>query len=158
MTSAATALAARTFQNETDIEVLTALRLAMAAAAVTDHGALTGLADDDHSQYHNDARGDLRYQPLDSDLTAIAALTTTAFGRGLLELADAAALGASHDHAAADITDFDTQVRTSRLDQMAAPSASVSFADQQATSFRIENRTSDPGTPTTGQIWLRTDL
>lgn len=31
------------------------------------------------------------YQPLDSDLTAIAALTTTAFGRGLLELANAAA-------------------------------------------------------------------
>lgn len=32
------------------------------------------------------------YQPLDSDLTAIAALTTTAFGRGVLALADAAAL------------------------------------------------------------------
>jgi hypothetical protein len=31
------------------------------------------------------------YQPLDSDLTSIAALSTTAFGRGLLELADAAA-------------------------------------------------------------------
>lgn len=31
------------------------------------------------------------YQPLDSDLTAIAALTTTSFGRGLLELANAAA-------------------------------------------------------------------
>lgn len=29
---------------------------------VTDHGALTGLADDDHTQYHNDARGDSRYK------------------------------------------------------------------------------------------------
>jgi hypothetical protein len=29
-------------------------------SGVTDHGALTGLADDDHSQYHNDARGDAR--------------------------------------------------------------------------------------------------
>lgn len=28
---------------------------------VTDHGALAGLADDDHTQYHNDARGDARY-------------------------------------------------------------------------------------------------
>jgi hypothetical protein len=27
----------------------------------TDHGALTGLADDDHTQYHNDSRGDVRY-------------------------------------------------------------------------------------------------
>jgi hypothetical protein len=28
---------------------------------VTDHGALTGLGDDDHPQYHTDARGDVRY-------------------------------------------------------------------------------------------------
>ena len=27
----------------------------------TDHGALNGLADDDHTQYHNDTRGDARY-------------------------------------------------------------------------------------------------
>ncbi len=31
------------------------------SGGVTDHGALTGLADDDHTQYHNDARGDARY-------------------------------------------------------------------------------------------------
>ncbi len=31
---------------------------------VTDHGLLTGLADDDHSQYHNDTRGDARYPQL----------------------------------------------------------------------------------------------
>lgn len=30
----------------------------------TDHGALTGLADDDHAQYHNNARGDARYSQL----------------------------------------------------------------------------------------------
>ena len=35
------------------------------------------------------------YQPLDSDLTAIAALTTTAFGRAFLVLADAAAARAA---------------------------------------------------------------
>jgi hypothetical protein len=28
---------------------------------VTDHGQLTGLADDDHNQYHTNARGDARY-------------------------------------------------------------------------------------------------
>jgi hypothetical protein len=50
-------------------------------------------------------------QPLDSDLTAIAALTTTAFARGLLELANSAALlsaagaaAAVHAHAGEDIT------------------------------------------------------
>ena len=30
----------------------------------TDHGALTGLADDDHTQYHNNTRGDARYSLL----------------------------------------------------------------------------------------------
>jgi hypothetical protein len=30
-------------------------------SGVTDHGELTGLADDDHTQYHNNARGDARY-------------------------------------------------------------------------------------------------
>ena len=31
---------------------------------VTDHGALLGLMDDDHTQYHTDARGDVRYLQL----------------------------------------------------------------------------------------------
>jgi hypothetical protein len=31
---------------------------------VTDHGALTGLSDDDHPQYHNNTRGDARYSQL----------------------------------------------------------------------------------------------
>lgn len=51
-----------------------------------------------------------------------------------------------------------TGLKWGTLDEIAAPVASVSFNDQQATSFRVENRTSDPVSPTTGQIWLRTDL
>lgn len=34
------------------------------SGGVTDHGALTGLSDDDHPQYHTNARGDARYTPL----------------------------------------------------------------------------------------------
>ena len=44
------------------------------------------------------------------------------------------------------------------LDAHGNPVASVQFAQQQALQFVIENRTSDPGSPVTGQIWLRTDL
>jgi ribosomal 30S subunit maturation factor RimM len=51
---------------------------AVPASGVTDHGALTGLSDDDHPQYHNDARGDLRYQPLSAVLTNTTASFTTA--------------------------------------------------------------------------------
>ena len=29
--------------------------------SAVDHGTLAGLAGDDHTQYHNDARGDARY-------------------------------------------------------------------------------------------------
>ena len=53
---------------------------------INDHGALGGLGDDDHTQYYNQTRGDARYslsghthsyQPIDADLTAIAALAGT---------------------------------------------------------------------------------
>ena len=56
------------------------------SGGVTDHGALTGLADDDHTQYHTDARGDARYWALSTDLATQAELdthtnlTTTAHG------------------------------------------------------------------------------
>jgi len=35
----------------------------------TAHGALTGLGNDDHTQYHNDTRGDARYAPLAKGVT-----------------------------------------------------------------------------------------
>lgn len=58
------------------------------AVAVAAHVALS----DPHTQYLTEAAATAGYQPLDSDLTAIAALTTTSFGRALLELANAGAL------------------------------------------------------------------
>jgi hypothetical protein len=43
----------------------------------SDHGSLTGLSDDDHTQYHNNARGDLRY-PSIAALTAVQTTATNA--------------------------------------------------------------------------------
>lgn len=57
------------------------------AAGVTDHGALTGLADDDHTQYHNDVRGDTRYYTKSQVDTSLAGKADT-----------------SHSHAAGDVT------------------------------------------------------
>lgn len=64
------------------------------AAQVKTRLNLTGTnsGDQDLSSYATTAAVAAGYQPLDSDLTAIAALTTTSFGRALLALADAAAL------------------------------------------------------------------
>ena len=49
-------------------------------------------------------------------------------------------------------------VSVQSLDSVPQPVASVQFNQQQALQFRVENRTSDPASPSTGQIWLRTDL
>lgn len=48
------------------------LRNSLPSSVVTDHGALTGLADDDHTQYHNDTRGDARYIRLGHGVTQAA--------------------------------------------------------------------------------------
>jgi hypothetical protein len=46
-------------------------------ASITDHGQLSGLADDDHAQYHNDTRGDARYYTKTQLDTSLAAKAST---------------------------------------------------------------------------------
>ena len=82
---------------------------------------------------------------------------------GAVGSAELAATGvAAGAYTAADVTvDADgriTVAASNTLDSIPAPVASVDFAQQQALRFRIENRTSDPGSPAVGEIWLRTDL
>lgn len=48
-------------EHNIDIEAIEEAALNGGGGGVTDHGALTGLNDDDHTQYHNNARGDARY-------------------------------------------------------------------------------------------------
>lgn len=50
-----------------------ALEDAPGGGGVTDHGALTGLGDDDHTQYLNNARGDVRYYTKAQTDAAVAA-------------------------------------------------------------------------------------
>ena len=52
-----------------------------------------------------------------------------------------------------------SQVSTATgIHSLAIPTAPVNFNQQQIINLVIENRTSDPVLPVTGQIWLRTDL
>lgn len=70
----------------------------------TDHGVLLGLGDDDHPQYHNDARGDVRYAPLahthgEGDITDLGDYLTEAEANLLYALI-------AHTHVEGDITDL----------------------------------------------------
>jgi hypothetical protein len=77
------------------------------ASGVTDHGALTGLGDDDHTQYHNDTRGDARYHTktvqdaTDATQDAAIALNTA---KNSYPTADATKLAGIEDNATADQT------------------------------------------------------
>jgi lysophospholipase L1-like esterase len=80
---------------------VTALEATPPGSGVTDHGALTGLADDDHPNYLTTGRGDARYvQGTDSRLTD--ARTPTAHEHTLADVTDAGTA------AAADVGDFAT--------------------------------------------------
>lgn len=82
---------------------------------VTDHGALTGLADDDHTQYQTEARGDARYAALvhTHSISNVTGLQTALDGKQSVgdyatvdELDDGLATKANtvHTHAIADVT------------------------------------------------------
>ena len=97
------------------------------------------------------------YQPLDSDLTAIAALTTTAFGRALLTLANAAAvrsyLGVPDALPLAGGTMTGTIVRQSA-------GAHLYFVDPALSTGRVYVTASgapDPRADPTKDIWFEED-
>lgn len=91
-------------------------------------------------------------QALSSLATGVVKVTT---GTGVLSTAvantdyAAAAHASRHKNGGADEL---------LLHELGEPTASVEFAQQQALQFVIENRTSDPVSPVTGQLWLRVDL
>ena len=139
--------------------------------AVSDHGALTGLADDDHPQYHTDARGDARYSPLGHEHTIAAASETT---QGIVELATIAETttgtdktravtpagvkaladtkaAASHKHAVTDLTATGTRDATTYLrgdNTWATPAGGGVLVPDSAVSLLL----ADPDSATTAAM------
>lgn len=77
--------------SDTDIDISTG------GIGITDHGSLTGLGDDDHTQYLNNARGDARYQPIATVLTNTTASFTTAQETKLAGIAAGAEVNVNAD-------------------------------------------------------------
>lgn len=78
------------------------LEFAPISTGVTDHGDLIGLNDDDHPQYHNDVRGDIRYYTQDQINTISGSLQS--------EISTKSDDG--HTHIESDITDLNKYTRS----------------------------------------------
>lgn len=83
-------------QTSTSTMLTTGLGLSANGRALVqaaDYAAMRALLDlEAGTDFYSITAADAAFQPLDSDLTSIAALTTTSFGRGVLDDANAAAL------------------------------------------------------------------
>ena len=77
---------------------------------VTDHGALTGLGDDDHTQYLNNTRGDARYYT-QTQLNA-GQLDTRYYTETEVNSLLSGKANTSHTHIIADVTGLQTALDT----------------------------------------------
>ena len=83
---------------------------------------------------------------LDTVMTAGTYTKMTVDGKGRVIAEEALAAGDIPTLTASKISDFDTQVRTSRLDQMAAPTAAVSMNSQKITNLADPTSAQDAAT------------
>ena len=105
---------------------------------------------DPHTQYLLETVAALTYQPLDSDLTAIAALATVSFGRGLLELGSGPAVltyigGQPLDATLTALAAYNTN---GLLTQTAADTFTGRTLQAPAAGFSITNPAGVAGDPT----------
>jgi len=121
----------------------------------SDHGALTGLGDDDHPQYHDDARGDARYYTRPQ---ADALLGGKADSAHTHSIADTAGLqssldgkaAASHAHSFADVAGLQAS-----LDSKAAASHSHGIGDVSGLQTALDGKLDNSALaliPKTGQV------
>lgn len=116
------------------------------------------------------ARDDARRETLRIARTnagrALAVAADAAAQRTLLELGTAAVEDAADFEQVANrgavsgyaSLNSDTQVPNSELATGTADTATYLRGDRTWSALVVENRTSDPGAPVGGQLWLRTDL
>lgn len=116
-----------------------------ASGGSSDHGTLTGLSDDDHTQYHNDSRGDARYYTKSQVDTSLSGKADTSHTHSIADVtglqtaldgkqASGSYAASSHTHTASEVTDFSEAVddRVSAL-LVAGTDISLSYNDASNT-------------------------
>jgi hypothetical protein len=112
--------------------------------AVTDHGALTGLTDDDHTQYHNDTRGDARYWQLSTDLATQAEVDAlTAADVGADAAGTAAAAMVTHEAAVNPHPVYLTQAEGDALYEDAGAAAAAQTAAEATAASALTTHAAD---------------
>jgi len=77
--------------------------LIFVGSGASDHGSLIGLGDDDHTQYHNDTRGDARYLQIANNLSDLNSAATARTNLGVAIGSDVAAYDATNLNASSVI-------------------------------------------------------
>lgn len=149
--------------NSVGPDVWIALQEGGGGGAVTDHGMLTGLSDDDHSQYHTDARGDARYSLTSHNHSGVYSvtghdhdLTYSAIGHDHSGVY--AAL--SHSHVIGDVTNLQTTLdskaaTTHNHDSTYSALAHTHSGTYEAANANIQSHisnTSNPHSTTAAQV------
>lgn len=106
------------------------------AAEDIDHGGLVGLGDDDHSQYLTAAEGAAAYQPVDTDLTSIAALDSST--AGAMSTDGAGWIRKTYAQFKTALSLTKTDVGLSNADDTADTAKPVSTAQQTALDLKVD--------------------
>ena len=127
-------------------------------SGVTDHGALTGLGDDDHTQYHNDARGDVRYYTKSQVDASLAGKANTSHGHAIGDVTNLQATldgkaATSHTHAPSDVTGTAVIDSDPRLSNARTPTAhSHVIADTTGLQTALDGKAASSHTHTLAQV------
>jgi hypothetical protein len=127
-----------------DVEVGVPEAADLLAALLTVDGSGSGLDADkldgiNAADFLTEAEATAAYQPLDSDLTSIAALVTTAYGRGLLTLANAGALANEVDSVFLTPTEGDAAYQPLDSDLTAIAALATSAAGRSILTYADPN-------------------